>query len=472
MGDDVPVIASPPPAAGSHRRSAIIVGAAILLQTLDASLVATAIPSIAASMGQDAVALNSVITSYIVGSAVFLPISGSAADRWGARTVFLTAIGLFLLSSVACSMAQSLWQLIIARAAQGCAGAMFSPVGRLVLLRSTPKAKLVDAMAYMTVPALLGPVLGAPLAGYLLTQLSWQWIFLINVPIGLAGAIAVIAFIPNLKDRYAARFDRQGIVLSGLALAALGASIGNLTHPGASPLFVGALGLLGICFGLGYVRHSNNAPQPILDLRLFRLATFHAATIGAAFVRLPVTAAPFLLNLLFQVAFGWSALMAGGYIFIVAIGALMTKGVLGTVLRRFGVRDVLIATCILTSLSFMAFAFLDAGSAAIVIWGLLLFHGLVRSLQLTGLAALTFADVADERMGPAATLAGVCTLIAQFAGVGVAALVIPIAEQFAPFGARVDHIRIAFLVVGAACLISLLWYWRLPRRAAESLTGG
>jgi len=337
---------SPSSEEASRERKAVrmipfIVGCALFMQMLDATVVATAIPAMAASLGTTAVQMNISITSYLLALAVFVPISGWAAERFGARRIFITAIVLFSLSSIACAVSQNLIQLVLARVAQGAAGAMMVPVGRIIMLRKTPKEDLLKAMAFLAMPALLGPILGPPVGGFLVTYASWHWIFLINVPVGVLGIYLVMRFIREELPTTSPRMDWPGFILSAVCLAALVSGFEAIGHQGISTIQVLILLATGLVCGALYIQHARRCEQPILDLSLLRIPSFAVSILGGNLCRFMVGSMPFLLAILLQVTFNFSAFLAGLITFTGAAGALVMKVVATRIIERFGYKTVL-----------------------------------------------------------------------------------------------------------------------------------
>ncbi|MEI2415259.1 DHA2 family efflux MFS transporter permease subunit [Orrella sp. JC864] len=456
------------PAGG--RMIPFIVGCALFMQMLDATVVATALPAMAAALGSTPVRLNVAITSYLLAVAVFVPVSGWAADRYGARRVFLWAIALFTLASVACAFSQSVPQLIAARVAQGMAGAMMVPVGRVILLRTVPKHELLRAMAFLSIPALLGPVIGPPLGGFLVTYASWHWIFLINIPIGVLGIFLVLRHVQEIRDASRPRLDLYGFVLSAVSLAALVTAFEALGHgslPGPAVLALLAAGLL--CGAL-YVRHARRAEQPIIDLSLMRLPSFSISTLGGNLCRFAVGGTPFLLVMLLQVGFGMTPFAAGLVTFAGAAGALMMKFAAPPLLRALGYRRVLLGNALLTGAFIMACALFTPDTPAWLMIAVLLAGGFFRSLQFTAVNTLAYADVAPERMSAASTFSAMAQQLGISLGVGVAAVTLNLSMAWR--GAtqlQVRDVLAGFIVIGLACMLSALSFRRLPADAGASL---
>ena len=450
----------------------LIVGCALFMQMLDSTIIATALPSMAQSLGEEPTRLNLAITSYLLSLAVFIPVSGWIADRYGARSVFAAAIGVFTASSVLCGAANSLGFLVAARLAQGVGGAMMVPVGRLVMLRTVPKAELMRAMSYLTTPAVFGSVLGAPVGGFIVTAASWRWIFFINVPVGILGIALVLLMVPNVREAAVPPLDWRGFLLSGAGLAALVfafETVGRGTMPGWAVAAVGGGGAL--CWWL-YLLHTRRTPHPILDLKLLRLQTFAAATFGGGLCRLGFGAIPFLMAMLLQVGFGLSALAAGLLTFASAAGALLNKPAIRHIVRWFGFRSVLIGTATFNGLFLCGYALFRPATPHAVILGVLLVGGFFRSLLFTSLNTLGYADVSMPEMGRATSLASTAQQVSISLGVGFAALVLHLSLVLRGGSMlQTQDVSPAFLVVGLASLASLPWFVRLDRHAGAEVSG-
>ena len=375
------------------------------MQTLDSTIIATALPAMARSLHEDPVKLNLAITAYLLSLAVFIPITTWVADKFGARRVFRYAILLFTVGSVLCGVSQSLPELVAARILQGLGGAMLVPVGRLLVLKSVPKSDWVEAMSYLTVPMVLGPVVGPPIGGLIVTYYSWRWIFFINVPICLFGIALVTLFIKNIREPEVPPLDLRGFVLTGLGLAGLVfgfESIGRGMIP-VSLVLAATLGGLG-CTGL-YVLHARRTPQPIIELGLLKIQTFSSATFGGGLSRMANGAMPFLLAMLLQLVFGLSPFASGLITFSSAAGALTMKMTVNPIIRRFGFRSVLVVNGVISAVFITICGLFRASTPHSVIVLVLLIGGFFRSLQFTSLNALTYADVPSDWVSNASSLA-------------------------------------------------------------------
>ena len=327
---------------GRTRLTAVIVACAMFMQNLDSTVIATALPTMAKAFGADPVHMNVALTSYLLSLAVFIPASGWVADRYGTRTVFRAAIAVFTIGSVLCGRADSLAFLVASRVLQGIGGAMMVPVGRLVLLRTAAKQELVAAMAWLTMPALLGPVLGPPVGGFIVTYFSWRWIFDINVPIGILGIVLVSLFVEDVREPPRGRFDGIGLLLCGVALSGLMFGLETAGRGVVPQDLTEAMIGVGLVAIAGYCCMRWNHPAPLLDLSLMRLPCFGVALSAMMLFRTGIGAIPFLLPMMLQVGFGDSAVQSGLITFASSAGALVMKPATQRTLRLFGFRDTLV----------------------------------------------------------------------------------------------------------------------------------
>lgn len=447
-----------------------IIGSALLMQTLNATSINNALPSMARAMHIEPLQLSLAITMYLLASAVFLPIGGWLADRFGAKRIFLIAIVLYAAASAACGFANNLPELVIFRLAQGCAGAMMGPVGRLVLLRTTPKSELVGAMSVVTMPALLGPVVGPLLGGAIVTYISWRWIFFLNLPIAIAGVVLVRAFVPDVKEQDTQPIDWPGILLTGFGLAGLIFGFESLRGhvvpaPVMAGLFAGGLACLGL-----YWAHARRTPHAIIDLSIFRIRTFQASVMGGSFFRLVPGATPFLLAMLLQEGFGMTAFKAGGMTFISAVGALAMKTTAPPILRRFGFRRVLLINGVICAATFMVYAFFRIDTPHWLIMIALAVGGFFRSLQFTSLNGMAYADLEQAQMSRATTTASMAQQFTQSVSVGLAAALLNfLMKTRGEAHLSAATVAPAFAIFGAATLVSLYWFARLPANAGDEM---
>jgi EmrB/QacA subfamily drug resistance transporter len=454
------------------RRTAVIIACAMFMQSLDSTVIATALPTMAKTFGADPVHMNVALTSYLLSLAVFIPASGWIADRYGARTVFRIAIAVFTLGSVLCGRADSLAFLVVSRILQGIGGAMMVPVGRLVLLRTAAKQELVAAMAWLTVPALLGPVLGPPVGGFIVTYFSWRWIFDINIPIGILGIVLVSLFVEDVREPPRGRFDGIGLLFSGIALASLMFGLetaGRGVVPRDLTATMIAIGLVAV---VGCLLHARRHPAPLLDLSLMRLPCFGVALSAMMLFRTGIGAIPFLLPMMLQVGFGASAVQSGLITFASSAGALVMKPATQHALRLFGFRDTLVWNGVISAVMIAICAAFRPTWPAAAIYAALLIGGFFRSLQFTAYNTLAYGDVPRARMSSATSLYVTCQQLAATIGISTGAVSLEISTALSgravPQPIDFSH---AFLVVAMFTLVAApiaLW---MPRNAGDELTG-
>ncbi len=400
----------------------LIVATALFMENIDASVLSTSLPEIARDLAANPIHLKLALTSYLLALAVFIPASGWAADRFGAKLLFRLAILVFAAGSIACGMANSLGGLVAARVLQGIGGAMMVPVGRLIVLRAIPRAGLVGALAWLTVPALLGPVLGPPLGGFITTYFDWRWIFWINIPIAVLGLVLVTLYIPDVRAEEQRRFDALGFLLLGPGLAATltGATLAGLgLVPGGVvvSLCAGGVTLLAL-----YVRHALRHPAPLIDLRLLALPTFRANVLGGTFFRVGAGVLPFLLPLMFQLGFGLTPFQSGMMTFVSGVGAIIMKFAAQPILDRFGFRRVLLVNALVSALFILLPATFSPAVPVWIMMAVLFTGGLSRSLQFTSVNAVAYADVPPARLSGANSFVAALQELSGSLGVTLAAL--------------------------------------------------
>jgi EmrB/QacA subfamily drug resistance transporter len=450
----------------------LIVATALFMENMDSTVIATSLPAIAADIGTSPLTLKLAITSYLLSLAVFIPASGWTADRFGARMVFSLAVAVFMVGSIGCALSSSVTDFVIARIVQGMGGAMMTPVGRLVLLRSIDKSALVNAMAWVTVPALVGPVIGPPLGGFITTYFSWHWIFLINIPIGLIGIFMAMRYIDPIRSDDPERFDLYGLVLAGIGLGgiAFGLSVAGLNLlPWTIVVALIAIGCISMTL---YVIHARRTASPVLDFSLLRLSTMRASIIGGFMFRLGIGALPFLLPLLMQVGFGLSPFQSGLVTFSSAVGAMGMKTLAARIIRTFGFRNMMTINAVVSSFFLAACALFTVTTPLLLIMIILVVGGFFRSLQFTAINTVAYAEVEPGQMSRATTLVSVNQQLAISAGVAVGAFCVEStmlvrhmqeldATVFAP----------AFLVVSIISALSAYFFWQMPDDAGHEISG-
>lgn len=440
------------------------------MQMLDATVVATALPAMALALDTTVVRMNVAITSYLLAVAVFVPISGWAADKFGARRVFIAAILLFTISSIACAASQTLGQLVVARIIQGMAGAMMVPVGRVILLRKVPKNELLKAMAFLSLPALLGPIMGPPVGGFLVTYASWHWIFLINVPVGLVGIALVVRYIKDDYPVVPRRLDWIGFLLSGVCLATLVSAFEALGHQSMPLAQLLALIATGLICGILYVWHAKRTAFPILDLSLLRIPTFAISTLGGNLCRFAVGATPFLLAILLQVGFGLSPFSAGMITFTSAVGAMAMKLVATPIIRRYGFKRVLMVNALLAGAFVAMCGFFRVDTPLWIMISILVIGGFFRSLQFTAVNTLTYADLGPETMSRASSFAATAQQLGISLGVACAAVTLNLSMNWRG-GTELALVDIVwgFVVIGLITAASTISFARLAPDAGDQL---
>jgi len=448
----------------------LIVGCAQFMHQFDGSVIATALPAMARSLGEDPLRLNLAITCYLLALAVFVPVSGWLSDKFGGKRVFMIAIVIFSLSSLFCGLSHSLAELVIWRTLQGVGGAMMTPVGRIIVIKSVPKSELVQAINWITIPALLGPILGPSVGGFIVTYFSWQWIFFINLPIGLLGVCLVKAFIPDLRESDVPRFDLRGFVLVGFAVAALILGFEAMGR-GLFPVSAVAV-LLGVGLGCAflYIFHARRRDAPIVDLSLLRQRTFATSIWGGALVYIGATSQVFLLALLLQLGFGFTPFQSGLTTLATAAGSVMIKSMVRPVLRFFGIRRLLIYNTLLTAAYIFACGLFRASTPYLVILLILWIAGLSRSVEYTAIQSLAYADLPPALTARATSFSSMAQQIWLSFGVGLVALIMQLAREFHGHDAIApDDITPAYFVIGFATLCAAGVFARMPKNAGAQL---
>ena len=453
---------------------ALLVAGAFFMENLDGTVIATAVPRMARSFGVSPVDLNIGITAYLLALAVFIPISGWLADRFGARTIFGGAIAIFTGSSIFCGISNGLWEFTAARVLQGLGGAMMVPVGRLVVLRTTAKQDLLRSIAYITWPGLAAPILGPPVGGFITTYTSWRWIFLLNVPLGILGVVVALLLIPGHRESAKKPFDWIGFVLSGAACVSLMYGLDLIGRQEIHWLTTGLLLACSLTLGIGAVRHFRRHPNPLIDLSSLRVPTFAVTIWGGSLFRIAIGATPFLLPLMFQIGFGMNAFSSGLLVLAVFAGNLLMKPATTPVLRRLGFRTVLIGNGLLVSATIFACALFSASTPTAIIVVALFAGGLFRSMQFTGLTSLGFADIQQSLMSAASTLSSMVQQMTFGLGVAFGAIALRLAGLFHSANGSsltVGDFRIAFSLAGLVALVAVVDCLGLAPNAGAEVSG-
>ena len=453
------------------RVTPLILAVALFMEQMDSTVIATSLPAIAADIGTDPIALKLALTAYFVALAIFIPISGWMADRFGAKNIFRLAIFVFMLGSLACSFSFSLETFVVSRFFQGIGSSMMTPVGRLLLVRSTPRSELVSAMAWLTVPALVAPVTGPLIGGFLTTYLSWHWIFWINIPIGIVGIIVAGLFLSVPDARNPRPVDMVGFVLAGIAFAGCVFGLSVVSLP-ALPIIYGYLTIaIGVTAGILYLLHARRTKFPLLDPALLRHRLFRSSITGGSLFRIGVGAVPFLLPLMLQLGFGLNPFQSGAITFVSAIGAIMSKFIAERVFARFGFPRVLGFAALFGGLLIAAQGLFSSDTPVPAMMAVLLAGGILRSVFFTGSNALGYADVDDEEASQATAIVAVAQQLSVAFGVAVAGAILEISTRLHGGELTLLDFQIAFFVVGGLSVLAGVVYIRLPADAGSNVSG-
>jgi len=448
----------------------LIVATALFMENVDSSVIATSLPEISRDLKVDPIALKLALTSYLLSLAVFIPISGWMADKFGARTIFRAAIVVFTLGSLACGFAVGLPDLVLYRILQGIGGAMMVPVGRLVILRMIPKHELVSAMAWLAVPALIGPMIGPPLGGFITTYFHWRWIFWINIPIGIIGFWLATKYIENIREEKVPPLDVTGFILSGVGLTGLAFGFTTIGQELLPVWFSASMMIVGAIVMYLYVRHARTHPAPLIDLKLLSVQTFRVSVLGGSLFRVGVGAMPFLLPLMFQLGFGMSPLQSGLLTFAGAAGAMLMRASVAPILRRFGIKRVLVINTVIATSFIAAAGLFQPGTPYFVVIAVLFVGGFFRALQFSTLNSLAFADLGTSTMSQATSFTSVAQQISISAGVAVGAIVLEsLRYTRGSHEILLGDFSIAFFVVAACSFMAIFMLVKLPFDAGTSL---
>jgi EmrB/QacA subfamily drug resistance transporter len=447
------------------------VASALFMEFIDSTALSTALPALSTAFGSDPVHLKLALTSYILALAVVAPAGGWIADRYGPRRVFMTAMAVFLTGSVLCGFSRSLAELVLFRTLQGAGGALMVPVGRLIVVSSAPRERLVAAMSWFTMPALVGPLVGPPLAGFILNIADWPWIFFINVPVGILGMIAVLRFVPPLRQPDPGRFDVKGFVLAATAITSLvGAS--EVAGMGLVPAAV-QLGIWVLAFGLiaAYIHHALRVERPVLNVRLVRFDTFRASLIGGTVVRVGLGATPFLLPLLFQVGLWWGPLETGLVTIGTAVGAMACKPVAPGIIRRFGFRSTLLYSNLVTGALTALPAFFRGSTPVVLMVLVLVVAGFMRSMQFTALNTVAYADIPQGAVSNASTLSVVTQQMGLSLGISFGGLMLHLARGDSEGVITARQFILPFVAVGVVTMLAGPLFRRMSPDAGASIRG-
>jgi EmrB/QacA subfamily drug resistance transporter len=468
-----PIDAEAPASTRQATLVALLVAGAFFMENLDGTVIATALPQMALSFGANPVDLNLGITAYLLTLAVFIPVSGWLADRMGARTIFAFAIALFTFSSILCGISNGLWQFTASRILQGIGGAMMVPVGRLVVLRITEKKDLMRSIAYITWPGLAAPVIGPPAGGFITTYLSWRWIFFLNVPLGIIGIVLAMLWIKNQREGIGS-FDWFGFAMAGSACISFMYSLELLGHQDvrwvAASMFLG----YGLMAGWIAVRHMRRARHPLIDLECLKAQTFAIVIFGGSLFRIAISSSPFLLPLMFQLAFGLNAFQSGLLVLAMFAGNLCMKSVTTPVLRRFGFRTSLIVNGLITAVLIFSFSFIWPDTPRMLLVPLLFAHGLSRSMQFTSINTIAFVDIPKRLLSSASAFYAVAQQLSMGMGAAVGAMTLRIAAWVhgTPLSTPTTaDFHLAFALISLLAVLGVADSVTLDRNAGAEVSG-
>jgi EmrB/QacA subfamily drug resistance transporter len=468
--------APPPPLVLSPQVKRLVpwlVAVAFFMEALDTTILNTAVPRIAEALHVAPLSMKSALTSYTLSLAVFIPVSGWVADRFGTRRVFSSAIGLFTLGSLLCGLSNDLHLLVACRVLQGMGGALMVPVGRLTVVRTFPKAELVRAMSFVAIPSLIGPMLGPLTGGVIVSYLNWRSIFFVNLPMGVAGVYLVRRYLPDYSSPKVGKLDVTGMVLFGCGIALLSYVLEVFGEHRLSTREIVGLLLLSLCLLAGYWHHSRLRKRPLLQLALFRVRTFRIAVTGGFITRLGAGGMPFLLPLLYQVGLGHSPITSGLLIMPQSVAAMSLKMTMPKILTRFGYRRVLLSNTVFIGLVIALFAIVDARTPLYIIVAEAFAFGFFSSLQFTSMNTLVFSDVSDVETSSASTIASTLQQMSMSFGVATASLAAAlfIPDRFSATPAQMLHgIHEALLVLGVLTVLSTILFGGLSLTDGENVS--
>lgn len=445
---------------------------AIFMQALDATILNTGLPSIAKSLGESPLEMQSVIVSYTLTVALLIPLSGWLADRFGTKRIFILAVGLFSLGSVFCSISNTLDQLVLARIFQAIGGAMMVPVARLTLIYAYPKDQLLKVINFITIPGLIGPMLGPAVGGFLVEKLSWHWIFLINVPVGLIAVLVAKSIIPNFTNKVG-RFDLLGWILFSGGLTMLTLVIEKWNSPTISTTQLIMLCLLAVLMGVAYIYYARRAKDPLIKLDLFKITTLRLGLIGNLVTRFGIGGMPLMIPLLLQVGYGYSAMYAGMMMIPQALSNLVSRNFVVPIVRRFGYRSTLITNTILTGLLISCFFFITPNTPYWVIIILMIGNGAFNAIQFTSMNTISLADLDQETSSEGNSLLSVTQQLAVSLGISLSAMVLMIFQNsaVAVSSDQIAVFRYTFLVMGLITVLSSFVFTKLDKDAGASMSG-
>ena len=459
-------------AASSKRLLPWLIAVAFFMESLDTTILNTGVPTIAAALHVAPLSMKSVLASYTLSLAVFIPISGWMADRFGTRRVFASAIGIFTLGSFLCGISSNIHALVACRILQGCGGSMMVPVGRLTLVRTFAKSELIRAMSFVSIPALIGPMLGPIAGGLIVGYLHWRFIFFVNIPIGLVGLILVYLHLPDYRER-TDPLDVAGLILFGAGVSLLSYVLEVFGEHTLSAAEILGLLAVSIAFLAGYGFHATKTAHPMLRLALFRIRTFRASVSGSFVTRLGIGGIPFLFPLLYQVGLGFTPIQSGLLMMPQALASMSLKPMMPRILARFGYRAVLVSNTLLIGVQILLFATIGKSTPVWLIVAEVFCYGFFTSLQYTSMNTLVYADVTEEQSSSASSIASTTQQMAVSFGVASASLVtaffIPDRHTSNPLE-FIHGVHRAYLVLGGMTILSTIVFRELKKGDGDSVS--
>jgi EmrB/QacA subfamily drug resistance transporter len=448
----------------------LMVAMAFLMEQLDSTIITTAVPDIARNLHVTPVQMSLAVAAYVLAVAVFIPVSGWFADRFGARNIFMSALAVFTLGSALCGLAQSFEMLVAMRILQGLGGAMMTPVGRLILLRSFPRSQLMTAMTYTTLPAIIGPVIGPLLGGILTSTLSWRWIFYVNLPFGFIGMLLAMRFIANTREVNVARFDFPGFLMVGGGLGLFQFGMENISRSVVSVSTVAITIVAALFLLLGFGIYARRTASPAVDLTLFRIPCFRVGTLAGGLCRVGMNGVPFLLPLMLQVGFGLSPISSGSITFVGSIGAVLIRSLISPVLRRHGFRAVLVLSAIMGAITLAGFSLIGPHTSHWIIMLYVFVFGLMRSAQFMTSNTLAYSDMPDSHLSRATSLGGVLQQLSVSFGVTISAVLLSLVS-FHSHLLTPQRFHEAFLLMAVIPLLAIPGFMTLGPEDGAKVTG-
>jgi EmrB/QacA subfamily drug resistance transporter len=452
-----------------------LIAGAFFMENLDGTIIATALPQMARSFHVGAVNLNLGMTAYLITLAVFIPISGWMADRFGSRSIFASAIGVFTLASLLCGFSHTLTQFTVMRIVQGIGGAMMVPVGRLIVLRNTPKDRLTQAIAYITWPGLTALVLGPPLGGFITTYASWHWIFFLNLPLGILALVLTILWVENVRTGEEHPFDWFTFILAGFASTGIVFAMEKMSREGAHLRVPGTILALSVASGVLAIVVARRKPETsLIDLESMRLKSYALSVYGASSFRIAMSVVPFLLPLMFQIAFGLNAFRSGLYLLAMFVGDLSMKAFVIQGLRRFGFRQIILVNGVITAGSMALCALLGPETPVVVVLLVLFFHGACRSMEFTCMTTLAYTEIPSSRMSRANGFLSAVMQLSMGVGVAVGAITLRLVAHAHGHSAALPQLRdfhVAILLMAVLALGPVIESLGLPHDAGAATSG-